>query len=287
MKEVKCDLCGENKPIKINCAPQYTNGQEIHICSNCGLVYVVKRRNPQEIAKAWSDELYGSKYTGLSPLMRGRHSYIAAYLDQEFGLKGKSLLDVGAGEGNFLRICKDDYQANVCGVEPSESNCKLLNELEIKSFSGTIEEFHAKNESGTRNNFDFVTLQWTLENCSEPNNILKICRDFLKPNGVLLVATGSRILVPFKSVLNFYFSHNPVDTHPLRFSKSTLEAFFVKHGFKPQFNSYFNDGILLCSGIKQKKPNNSFDTPCDSPQKVAKFFEEWNDYTKRFTELFL
>ena len=64
-----------------------------------------------------------------------------------------------------------------------------------------------------------------------------------------------------------------MDTHPLRFSKSTLEAFFIKHGFKPQFNSYFNDGILLCSGIKQEKPNNSFDTPCDSPQKVAKFLK--------------
>ena len=41
---------------------------------------------------------------------------------------------------------------------------------------------------------------WTLENSSEPNEMLRISGNILKDNGFIVISTGSRILVPFKKL---------------------------------------------------------------------------------------
>ena len=48
--ENSCDACGSNEYEEIKCLRKYTKNQPIHVCKNCGLIYVKKRRPPKKVA---------------------------------------------------------------------------------------------------------------------------------------------------------------------------------------------------------------------------------------------
>ena len=196
-------------------------------------------------------------------------------IDNEIGLKNKKICDIGTGEGQFLKIARDDYKAKVFGIEPSKQLCGELKKENIKSFCGTIEDI--EKISDFKKSFDIVTIMWTLENSSEPNAMLKISGNILKDNGFLVVSTGSRILVPFKKPLNYYIDDSVVDTHPTRFSKNTLSLILKKwvQGF---FVNRYIDQDWLCIIAKKEKENNKISG--DNHREVIDFFERWNKETK-------
>lgn len=275
-KEFSCDLCGEREAIELPHVRKYTNGQLIHICKRCGLIYVKRRRPYRKIAEIWSKELFGKKYTSKSPLMAARHVYAAEFLNQRLGLKGKKVCDIGAGEGQFLDIVRGYYGASVYGIEPSLSNCNMMKKMGIRHFNGTLEEFL---ESPERGNFrpDIITMMWMLENATSCRDILKGAHRILKGGGYLFVATGSRILVPFSKPLSLYLSSNPADTHPVRFSFNTLISMLAVNGFKTVFhNAYLNDNLLLGVIAKKCRVSGNARIKGDDFKEVRDFFKRWH-----------
>ena len=85
-------------------AREFTGDQPIHICTSCGFVYVKRRRSAEAIAASWSEEIFGDGYTARIPAVIARLTYVAELLDQTLGLAGKRVCEIGAGEGEFLRI---------------------------------------------------------------------------------------------------------------------------------------------------------------------------------------
>ena len=122
--------------------------------------------------------------------------------------------------------------------------------------------------------FDVVTILWTLENCQDCMRMLRFAGECLEPEGQLLVATGSRILVPFKKLLSTYLSKNPADTHCFRWSAATLERALVKTGFRIQSaNDYMqSDCLAMVVTVGNAAPVR---TP-DAPRAVADFFNRWD-----------
>ena len=59
----------------------------------------------------------------------------------------KSLCDIGAGEGDFLKIIRDKFTSQVFGIEPPEKLCQLMSEDNIPNFNGPIEEYESNPES--------------------------------------------------------------------------------------------------------------------------------------------
>jgi hypothetical protein len=123
---------GTGDSVPIDTALAYTGGHPIHVSKTTGLVFVKDRRSEQEIAKSWSDEMFGqtisqTSYSAHNPMMKSRHIYTADYADSVIGLKGKRLADFGAGEGQFLQIARSQYGVLPFGVEPS---AKKLNSYE-------------------------------------------------------------------------------------------------------------------------------------------------------------
>ncbi|NQT00271.1 MAG: methyltransferase domain-containing protein, partial [Candidatus Omnitrophica bacterium] len=230
-KEFACDLCGKREAVEVPYVRQYTKGQVIHICKNCGFIYVKMRRSLEKVAEVWSKEMFGKEYTCKTPLMIARHNYVAEFLDQKIGLKNKKLFDIGAGEGQFLNLLKAGYNASVFGIEPSGVNCGIMNKLRINCFQGTLEAY-IKSHHSKKHQADIATLTWTLENATSCKDILFGARQVIKDGGYLVVATGSRILVPFVKPLNLYLSPSPADVHPARFSINTLTSLLAIAGFK-------------------------------------------------------
>ena len=226
-----CDLCGMDDPAEIEVARCYTNDQPLHVCKNCGFVYVRERRSAQDIADSWTNEIYQSSYTARIPAVKARQMFVAETIDTTIGLKDSRLCDIGGGEGQFLQMASSaEYGAKAFAIEPSAGNCAKLTTLGIESFHGTIEEFIAADDGTAK--FDIATIMWTLENCQNCRTMLDAAYALLKPGGHLVIATGSRILVPFKKPLNLYLSHQVADAHCFRLSASTLEGLLAISGFK-------------------------------------------------------
>ena len=231
-KEYKCDLCSTNDAVEVPYIRLYTNNELVHICKNCGFIYVIKRRTAEEIAKSWSQDIFGNFYSAKIPAVKARHTYVADFLDTKIGLKNKKLIDIGGGEGQFLEIVKEQYNASVFAIEPSHKNCELMRNDGIKCFNGTIEGYLNSNEKKLA---DIVTIMWTLENCVSCRDMLGAAWELLNVNGFLLIATGSRILVPFKKAMHDYFSSNPADTHCFRFSYNTLVGILAESSFEKKY----------------------------------------------------
>ena len=274
--EFSCDLCGSNDAREVPHCREYTDDQPIHICNNCGFVYVRNRRSSNEIAETWSSELYGAGYTARIPAVKARQIYVAETIDTEIGLKGEALCDIGGGEGQFLEIVKaEPYGARPFAVEPSQSNCCMLTELGIENYQGTIEEFLDSN-SDKLGGFDFVTIMWTLENCRSCRDMLDAANALLRPGGHIVVATGSRILVPFKKPLHYYLSRNPADTHAFRFSANTLRGLLAVSGFETVYTNRFIDTDFLVVIAKKMPAGEGLSWSGDNPDDVADFFRRWH-----------
>jgi 2-polyprenyl-3-methyl-5-hydroxy-6-metoxy-1,4-benzoquinol methylase len=263
-----CDLCQSPDAIEVPHAREYTGNQPIHICCGCGFVFVRERRSAREIADSWSG-LYDGTYTPSNPAVIARLTYVAETIRQQVGLEGKSLCDIGAGDGTFLQIAKQ-MGAQPFGIEPSTAHA-AMEVLSIAHFAGTVEEAKA---SVPR--FDIVTVLWTLENCGSCIDMLKAARQMLKLDGRLVVATGSRILVPWKKPLHCYLGKNPADTHAFRFSVNALRRAFYSAGFLPMYlNSYIDNDVLLMIGVPVDNP--AFMGLTDNPQAVTDFFWRWHE----------
>jgi SAM-dependent methyltransferase len=228
----------------------------------------------------WSREIFGHAYTSAIPAVRARLVYVAEFVHDTLGLAGRDVCEIGAGEGHGLELLKDvRYDARVFGIEPSAENGARLRAAGIDHFTGTIEEFVDRPDAG-RGVFDVVMIQWTLENCQDCRAMLDGAHRVLKPGGAVVVATGSRILVPFKKPLHTYFSHLPADTHAFRFSANTLQGILAVSGFDVVRVNRYLDHDILCAIAHKTDRSRPIDWRGDNYLDVYNFFERWYADTK-------
>ncbi|MCW0234942.1 MAG: class I SAM-dependent methyltransferase [Ferrovibrio sp.] len=288
-----CDVCGSMEAAEIPVVPDYSGGQTLHTCTQCGFVFAHMRRSDEAIKKDWAESMFGDAfdveqtentgytgYTAKVPAVTARLTYALENFDTLVGFKGKKVCDIGAGEGDFLEMIKSRKNPeSVFGVEPSVENCRLLDGMGISCFAGGVEEYiaHPDTKKGA---FDFIGLNWTLENTQNARRVIEAVYDLLPVGGYLQVATGSRILVPFKKPLHYYFNpRNPVDLHSFHFSANALCGLLGSVGFDPiHVNRYIDTDYLVVIGKKMesgaKKP-----WPRDDYTRVIAFFERWKKET--------
>jgi SAM-dependent methyltransferase len=262
VKRHNCDLCSSNAwaPIPV------PNPRGIGICQVCGFVYVRDRRAAHEIAADWSN-VYGEGYDPDGwPAVRARLYYVRQWIAEQYGsLAGKTLLDVGAGTGTFLKL----WGENGRGLEPSAAGAHVGGIVH-----GSVEDDLDLGQ------FDFVTINWTLENCHDPIKMLDYARRRCKPDGRVIVATGSRILVPYKKPLSCYLGDNAPDLHCFRWSRETLEAAFRRAGmWMDRVNPYAECDWLVMSAQHtiphDQTPGRLY--PFDPPQEVRDYFRLWQE----------
>lgn len=280
LTDFPCDACGSQCAAEIPSAAQYTGGWPLHVCRDCGFVYVRARRSAQAIADSWSNELYETHYTARIPAVVARQSFVAEFAHQAVDLNGKKVCDIGAGEGLFLdRLRAAPYGAAVFGIEPSAANGKLMMQFGIEHFVGTIEAYRASPHAKL-GGFDVATILWTLENCQSCRTMLDAAWDLLAPGGALVVATGSRILVPFKKPLHYYLGPGDQDTHCFRFSRNSLASVLANSSFKVERFNRDIDSDVLCAVASKVERGTPIARAKDDPGAVLDFFARWHAETQ-------
>jgi len=280
-----CDLCGSAELLEIPCAPHYMDGRPLHVCAECGFVQAAYRRTPQALQRMWAEEIYRADdakisdrtYTARIPAVVARQTFAVEFLADNVDIRGKSLCDIGAGEGQFLEMLRAPrFDMDVFGIEPSAENCAILDNLGIPNFPGTMEEYAAKSDGRI---FDVASLIWTLENCQSASGVLAAAHDVVKPGGHLVIATGSRIGMPFKKPLQYYLGPN-VDAHPFHFSANALTSLMHKAGFKVTAHNRFIDSDYLVLVGERVENGEGLAMPKDDAHDVVEFFERWHRETQ-------
>ena len=264
----------------------------VWISKKTGLVFHNVPKTSDEIAKEWSNKIFSKKmapnvhhYTDNIPEMRARHYYILKYTDDVLRIKNKKLFDFAFGQGGLLTLALDIFKCrNLSGVEHSKKNVLNLKRTLKKSRIKNIKLYNSNIELlSLKKKAEIGFLTWTLCNCSDPVNIVQSLKNNIKKNGFLIVAESSRILVPFKKVIQNYFvkSKKIGHTHPWHWSLNSLLNIFKIFGFEPvKINRFYdvNDLVIVFKNSGNFNQKIFF----DDYKKVINFLKRWKSESKNY-----
>lgn len=243
------------------------------------------RRSAQDIADSWSNDIFGSGYTSDVPYVKARLYWVAEELASLGYLKGARIVDVGAGEGALLRNFRErEPSASLVGIDPGNHNVDHLRTEGFEAYCGTVQD--VVRTGSITEDADLVTLTWTLENSNDCREVLADCRRLLNAKGRIAVATGSRLLVPFKKPLDAYLtSERPPDTHAFRFSRNSLVNLMHTEGFVVEWENHWldSDWMLIVARVDSEWDANGptrAELLPDPPEAVLDFFKEWHRNTQ-------
>lgn len=160
-----------------------------------------------------------------------------------------SILDIGAGTGEFLAVAGKDGWKTV-GVEPSDKAKAIAKSKGVSFVENTSElESHS---------FDVISMWHVLEHVPNLEEQIKELKRLLKPTGTLIVAVPNFKSFDAKHYGNFWAAYD-VPIHFWHFSKKAIELLFDKENMHLQkvlpmkFDSFYVS--LLSEKYKNGKIN--------------------------------
>ncbi|MBX9888502.1 MAG: class I SAM-dependent methyltransferase [Flavobacteriaceae bacterium] len=129
-----------------------------------------------------------------------------------------SILDIGAGTGDFLSVAKNDGW-NTTGIEPSERAKAIAIGKGISFVSNTTDLADSS--------FDVITMWHVLEHVPDLDFQIKELKRLLKPTGTLIVAVPNFKSFDAKYYGAFWAAYD-VPIHFWHFSKNAIKLLFEK-----------------------------------------------------------
>jgi 2-polyprenyl-3-methyl-5-hydroxy-6-metoxy-1,4-benzoquinol methylase len=146
----------------------------------------------------------------------------ADFFISKFNLKGKKVLEVGCGDGNFLEILVNkgcDAQGN----EPSRPFRELALRKNLKVDSHFVNEDYKNSDAP----FDAIISREVMEHIPEPIDFLRNIRKFLADDGVVLIEIPNS-----EKMLRESRYYDLFPDHLSYFTKETLTLSMLLSGFK-------------------------------------------------------
>ena len=182
-----------------------------------------------KLPKYYESEDYISHTDGKRSLFEKVYQMIKSYsLNKKVGLinslhsqKG-SLLDIGAGTGDFLATAKKgDWK--ITGIEPNEK-AKAISISKGVSFADNLESIES-------HSFDVITMWHVLEHVPNLENQIIELKRLLKPNGTIIIAVPNYKSFDAKYYGAFWAAYD-VPRHLWHFSKISIEKLFARENMK-------------------------------------------------------
>lgn len=195
----------------------------LHSCNQCRSAYLDPRPTPASIAKAYGtyythavdadndnaskfgitrrlrrmmsngylNHIYGTKMQPssiLGPWIAKLMPHRRQMLDNRFRylpktIKGKRLLDIGCGNGDFL-VSAQEAGWQVSGIEPDPKAAEVAHQRGVDVIVGTVALL-----ADESNCFDAITLSHVIEHVYEPKQLLQAVMRLLKPGGIFYLET--------------------------------------------------------------------------------------------------
>jgi SAM-dependent methyltransferase len=188
------------------------------LCQVCSSLFVETLPNSKELIQNYVEASFDSQVESEF----AAKTYVK-YLAKLRLLRGKKVLDIGCGDGTFLKLALLSGASSVLGVEPSRGALKSAGEMNRLIREGSFESCDFSEE------FDLVTCFQTLEHLSRPDETLTMISDAVTTGGHIAVVCHDRL-----SIVNRLLGRkSPIfDVEHLQmFSRDGLEALIRSSGF--------------------------------------------------------
>lgn len=223
------------------------NGYELYKCPECQFIRTDLKREYQSFVKSFYTKAYFTgdpkrtafeDYKNDKPLIIRNMGTFLSHIEKILP-KGK-LLDVGCAMGFFVELA-DEHGYDAYGCDPSsfaieQGHPRIRKKLKVS----TVESAKYPPRS-----FDVITLFDVFEHLSDPERDLQKLRTLLKPEGLIVIATGDTASVSARTMRRRWTFYNPPQ-HLSYFNKDNLTTLLVRTGFEPV--SWFRIGKWLSLG---------------------------------------
>jgi 2-polyprenyl-3-methyl-5-hydroxy-6-metoxy-1,4-benzoquinol methylase len=248
-KCASCIICN-NSNLKIDTVANGILGLNdefnVYKCENCKQRSLVPQLSEQELdwlySSAYFDNNVGLKYPKFKGITKAPQDYkdvISTRLNkfrftiknlQSINPSGKTILDVGAASGDFVKLA-NDFNLISEGIEYSQfaiDQAKNLNKVHIEKL--------ILSEVKKKNYYDFIHLNHVFEHFNDPNTECKYIYSLLKNDGVLYLEIPFQFHIVERIIYKFFkqktnFSLSSVH-HPFFYNPDTILKMLQENNFK-------------------------------------------------------
>lgn len=193
------------------------NGIDLQLCQcdHCGLVQLDTSPVPyyRTVIRAG----------GISSTMKELRLKQYKSFYEEFGLRGKKIIEVGCGKGEFLKLWKD-FDVRVIGIENGTNLVEQARRDGLEVYKAFAEDGNTELPEAP---FDaFVQFNY-LEHQPHPNEMLQCIYNNTTENAVGMVTVPS-----LEYILKYCGYYELIRDHIAYYSEDTLKFLFEKNGFE-------------------------------------------------------
>ncbi len=242
----------------IECKDHTVSGETFQLLHDKKYDMLITSPKPEvnDLAKYYESEDYISHTDAKRSLFEKMYHFVKEYalrkkvkLIFDLNKKTGSLLDIGAGTGDFLIAAKNKgWDAK--GVEPSDQAKKLAKQKGVDLITKTS-ELQSKS-------VDVITMWHVLEHVPDIMNQLIELKRLVKENGYIIIAVPNYKSYDASYYKSFWAAYD-VPRHLWHFSKKSIESLFKEHDLvlektlPMKFDSFYVS--LLSEKYKKGKMN--------------------------------
>ena len=180
-----------NKPIYLTVKDHFVSGEEFQLLyrEDLDMLQTYPQPKQQQLQNYYKSKDYISHTNTKRNLLEYVYHFIKQIalkqkikLINSFQTESKTLLDIGCGTGDFLKIAQKNSW-HITGIEPNKNARKIANSKTKHRIFNT--EYIKKIE---KNSFDIITLWHVLEHLPDIQKQTALLKSLLKPHGVLIIA---------------------------------------------------------------------------------------------------
>ena len=240
----------------LNCKDNTVSGKYFEVMTHEEYEMLVTSPIPKNLENYYKSETYishtDSKKTFFDKIYQGVKNHTLKQkliLLNSFKSGSKSVLDFGAGTGDFLKICKNNNW-QVLGIEPSAEARENAVKKGIYLKENLLDITNQK--------FDVITLWHVLEHVENLKNTIKVLKSLLQPEGRIVVAVPNYKSYDAEFYKEYWAAYD-VPRHLWHFSQKAIHKLFleaemiVEETLPMKFDSYYVS--LLSEKYKTGKSN--------------------------------
>ena len=260
----------------INCQP----GQvALHFCGDCGFIF---NAGFDQSLTAYSDRYEETQ--GFSPTFSRFHRNLAAELIERHGLKGRQVMEIGCGKGEFLVLLSQLGENTGIGVDPSAIPERLDGVEGAERVTLIPEYFEPRHCSDEP---DFLCCKMTLEHIPQTASFIETIRAGLTESHgttVFFQIPETERILKLCSFEDIYHEHCSY------FTESSLRRLFESCGFKVTRTAVeYDDQYLTIEAVPSSPQAQPSDDPALAelaelvrtfPERVARHQENWREIVR-------
>ena len=191
-------------------------------CRHCGCLWADDARQDEAMLVAAYERVSESYFesTENDPRYLQFYKWIEQLLKQH--VSGRTVLDVGCGDGIFLSTLSSEWSK--LGVEPSASGARLARQRNLEVACGTL-------DTTKTCKVDLISALDVIEHVVDPHNFVKSLKRHLRKGGFVLLLTGDANASPAR-IAGPQWSYLKWCGHISVFSQAGLQKLLESHGFE-------------------------------------------------------